>query len=69
MFKAGQKIGVTNRIQIQGEFGWEHKTEDGEAIYHSCNSEGVFIQVVQGDRLKLYQVPFSDVYFKLENKE
>lgn len=66
MFKQGQKVFTTERIQVQGDFGWEHKTEESEGVYHSCNSEGIFVQVKQGDRLKLFQYPNSDVYIKLE---
>ena len=70
MFKQGQKVNVIERIQKPGEFGgWDHSSIETEGIFHSCNSEGAFVQVVQGDRLKLYQVPFSDIYIKLENKD
>lgn len=45
------------------------KTETVEGVYHSCNSKGVFVEMIDGDKLILCHVPFSAVYIRLANNQ
>lgn len=70
-FTPGRVVNVCDRMQVQGEYGLEAKTEGNTGVLHSLGLEGgntiALVEIDRGGQLRIESFPFNDVW--LDNKE